>query len=107
MQDKCCICSCKKQIVIGDKCVIATGVNIIDSNGHIVNSNDRTRGTDNPQEVLIGNNVWIGVNVLILKGSIIGNNCVVAAGSVVKGSFPDNVVISGNPACVFRSLTPE
>lgn len=88
----------KKGIRIGDNCVIAAGVNIIDSNGHVVNSSNRTIGRDNPIEITIGNNVWIGMNCTILKGSVIGDNCVIAAGSVVKGSFPENCIIQGNPA---------
>ncbi len=66
-------------IVIGNNCVIASGVNIIDSNGHVLISNDRTKGRDVPEKISIGNNVWIGLNSIILKGSIIGDNCVVAA----------------------------
>ncbi|MFC5703550.1 acyltransferase [Cohnella faecalis] len=43
--------------------------------------------------VEIGDNVWIGANVVILMGTKIGNNCVVGAGSIIKGNFPDNTVI--------------
>lgn len=53
---------------------------------------------------IIGDNVFIGINSIILMGSIIGNNSIVGAGSVVKGNFPDNVVIAGNPAKVICSL---
>lgn len=41
----------------------------------------------------IGDNVWIGTNTVILRGTKIGNNCVVGAGCVIKGQFPDNTVI--------------
>ena len=88
----------QESIVIGDNCVMASGINIIDSNAHRVNCANRTKGRDNPKEIRIGNNVWIGLNVVILKGTILGNNCVVGAGSVVKGTFPDNSIIQGNPA---------
>lgn len=43
--------------------------------------------------VVIGDNVWIGANTVILRGTRIGNNCVVGAGSVIKGEFDDNTVI--------------
>lgn len=52
----------------------------------------------------IGNNVFIGMNSIILMGTIIGNNVIVGAGSVVSGIFPDNVVIGGNPAHIICSL---
>lgn len=88
----------QKEIIIGKNCVIASGVNIIDTNGHVLNSKDRTVGRDTPSEIIIGDNVWIGLNAIILKGVKIGNNSVVSAGSIVKGSFPDNSLIMGNPA---------
>jgi len=43
--------------------------------------------------VIIGDNVWIGANTVILRGTKIGNNCVVGAGSVIKGEYLDNTVI--------------
>ena len=50
----------------------------------------------------IGNGCWIGAKVTILDGAKIGNGCVVAAGAVVKGSFPDNCVLGGVPAKVIK-----
>ena len=85
-------------IEVGNNCVMASGVTIIDSNAHQVHSANRTEGRDNPSGIKIGNNVWIGLNAVILKGTVIGNNSVVAAGSVVRGIFPDNTIIQGNPA---------
>lgn len=52
----------------------------------------------------IGDNVFVGVNSIILMGAKIGNNVIVGAGSVVSGTIPDNVVIAGNPARIVRSL---
>lgn len=43
--------------------------------------------------IVIGNNVWIGANSIILRGTSIGNNCVVGAGCVLKGEYPDNSII--------------
>lgn len=55
-------------------------------------------------ETVIGNNVFIGMNSIILMGTKIGNNVIVGAGSVVSGEIPDNCVIAGNPAKIIRSL---
>jgi len=55
--------------------------------------------------ILIGNNVWIGAKVTFLDGSKIGNNCVIAAGAVVNGEFPDNTVIGGVPAKILKTIT--
>ena len=94
----------QKKILIGHNCVVASGVNIIDSNGHELYSNDRTVGRDQPEAIIIGNNVWIGLNAIILKGTNIGDNCVVSAGSVVKGYFAANSLIVGNPAKVVKEF---
>lgn len=55
--------------------------------------------------IIIGNNVFVGVNCTILLNTTIGNNCIVGAGSVVRGKFPDNSVIFGNPAKVILSMS--
>jgi acetyltransferase-like isoleucine patch superfamily enzyme len=57
------------------------------------------------REIRIGKNCFIGCNAIILKGSELGDGCVVGAGAVVAGKFEDNCVIAGNPAQVVRRLT--
>lgn len=52
----------------------------------------------------IGDNVFIGMNSIILMGASIGNNVIIGAGSVVSGNIPDNCVAAGNPAKVIRTL---
>lgn len=54
--------------------------------------------------IILGNNIWVGAKVTFLDGCEIGNNSVIAAGAVVKGSFPDNVVIGGIPAKIIKQL---
>lgn len=55
-------------------------------------------------KVTIGNNVFIGMNTVILKGVTIGNNVIIGAGSLVNRDVPDNCVVAGNPARVIMSL---
>ena len=55
-------------------------------------------------ETIIGDNVFIGMNSIILMGTKIGDNVIIGAGSVVSGNIPDNVVVAGNPAKIVRSL---
>ncbi len=55
-------------------------------------------------ETIIGNNVFVGMNSVILMGSHIGNNVIIGAGSIVHGTIPDNVVVAGNPARVICTL---
>lgn len=57
--------------------------------------------------ITIGNDVWVGGGASILPGVTLGNNVVVGAGSVVTHSFPDNVIVVGNPARVLRENKPK
>ena len=52
--------------------------------------------------VHIGAGTWVGINVTILQGTEIGRNCVIGAGSVVKGTFPSRCVIAGHPARIIK-----
>ena len=55
-------------------------------------------------KVTIGDNCFIGMNTVILKGTTIGNNTIIGAGSVVTGGYPSDCVLAGNPAKVICSL---
>lgn len=63
----------------------------------------REQGTTS-KGIKLGNNIWVGAKVTFLDGCIVGNNSVVAAGAVVSGQFPDNVVIGGVPAKVLKTI---
>ncbi len=52
------------------------------------------------REIKVGKNCFIGANVVLLPGTTIGDNCIIGTGSIVRGSFPDNSIIVGNPAKV-------
>jgi acetyltransferase-like isoleucine patch superfamily enzyme len=54
--------------------------------------------------IKLGNNIWVGAKVTFLDGSVIGNNCVIAAGSVINGVFADNLVIGGTPAKILKKI---
>lgn len=94
----------KSSITIGKNSLIASGAQILDSNGHNVYSTNRTIGQDSPLPIVLGENIWVGINVIILKGTVIGNNCVIGANSVVKGEFEANSIIQGNPAKIVNKI---
>lgn len=81
-----CSVTAKKSIQIGDDVVIANNVVIVDHDHKF--SNCGLQSGYNIEPVKIGNGVWIGANCVILKGVNIGNNSVIAAGSVVNHSIP-------------------
>jgi acetyltransferase-like isoleucine patch superfamily enzyme len=90
---------------IGDYCKITGGVVILTHDysrsvmrivyKEIIGEADKTT---------IGNNVFIGMNAIILRGAKIGNNVIVGAGSVVGTKVPDNTVVAGNPARILMTL---
>lgn len=57
--------------------------------------------------IIIGDDCWIGAKATILDGTVVGKHCVIAAGAVVKGTFPDYCVIGGVPAKIIKTLSPH
>lgn len=90
---------------IGEYCKITAGVKIL--------THDYSRSVlrmkygdiiGEAKKTIIKNNVFIGMNSIILPGACIGNNVIIGAGSIVSGNIPDDVVIGGNPAKVIRGI---
>ena len=106
-------------IEIGSHCLISWGVGIADSDFHPLEPAQRLIDAhalapffkDRPPRpklktapVKIGDNVWIGMNAVILKGVTIGENSVVAAGAVVTKSVSANTIVAGNPAAEVKKF---
>lgn len=91
-------------IEIGDDVLIGNNVTIMDFEAHGIEPHKRRGNNLIIGEVKIGRNVWIGNNVNILLNTTIGENCIVALGSIVKGNFPANVIIGGAPAKVIKEI---
>ena len=92
-------------IKIGNNCKITQNVTILAHDyGVSVPRQVYGKFVGGSLPVTIGNNVFIGMNAVILKGTTIGDNCIIGANSVVKGDFPGGSVIAGNPAKVISSL---
>jgi acetyltransferase-like isoleucine patch superfamily enzyme len=109
---------CANRVEIGDYCILGRDVFISDTNEHPVDPEERLKATivfwssrnvdryhsvDN-SPVIIGNNVWLGERAIILKGVRIGDNSVVAAGSVVTNDVSENTIVGGNPAKIIKKL---
>lgn len=93
------------EISIGDNVLIGGNCKIIDNDFHPLQASQRIdqKVEDiKKRPIIIGDGCFIGANSIILKGTTLGKNCVVGAGSVVSGSFPDNVIIAGNPATIIK-----
>lgn len=90
-------------IKVGDDTLIGQFVTIMDHEAHGIEP-DRRRQLGVIGIVEIGKNVWVGNNVTILKNTTIGDNSIVAAGAVVSGDYPANVIIGGVPAKIIRNI---
>ena len=105
-----CSLNVAESLRIGSHCLLAGGVRISDYDGHPVDAERRRALEPTPPEgirpVVIGDDVWVGTGVLILKGVTIGDRSVVGAGAVVTRDVPPDVIVAGNPARVVRHLAP-
>ena len=92
------------KVRIGKNAQIAPNVSIYTA-GHPVHPDTRNSGYEYGIAVTIGDDVWIGGNVVILPGVTIGDRAVIGAGSVVTGNIPANEIAAGNPCKVIRMIT--
>jgi len=90
-----------EKIELGNNVMCGANTLITDSDWH--NDDPRSGGI---KPVRIGNNVWLGEGVKVLKGVSIGENSVIGAGSVVVSDIPSNVIAAGNPCKVIKELKP-
>ena len=106
-----------EEIVIGDYAIISTEVHIYDNNNHPISPKQRQQMSESgfhsdlwkwhhsaSKKVQIGDRVWIGERSTILKGVTIGNDAIVAAGSVVTHDVPSSTIVAGNPARVVKHI---
>ncbi len=117
-------CDHGDKITIGSHFYANTGLTILDANcvsigdhvffgphvsiytaTHPISANIRNTGLECAKAITIGNNVWLGGNVVINPGVSVGDNTVIASGSVVTKDIPGGVIAGGNPCRVLRKIT--
>jgi len=107
--------SAVRHVVIGDDCLFGSNVYIGDHNhcsyrGLLQSNPDEppnTRILHSDGEIIIGKNTWIGNNVLVLAPTVIGEGCIIAANSLVKGKFTRNTIIAGSPASALKEFNEK
>jgi acetyltransferase-like isoleucine patch superfamily enzyme len=92
------------KVIIGQNCMLASGVYVTDSDWHDIYNRLALGKTE---AVDIADNVWIGDSAIICKGLSIGENSIIGAGAVVVHSIPANCIAAGNPAQVVKHLDPD
>lgn len=93
------VIGCFNRITIGNNVKCGANTLITDSDWH---PEDPRSSPTKP--IIIEDNVWLGVNVIVLKGVTIGKNSVIGAGSVVTKSIPPNMIAAGNPCKVIKEI---
>jgi acetyltransferase-like isoleucine patch superfamily enzyme len=98
-----CTISAYQQVSIGEQCIIADRVMMIDFDHNVaeVERAIRRQGIYK-RDVHVGNNVWIGYGAQILRGATVGDNAIIGASAVVTKDVPANAVVAGAPARVIR-----
>ncbi len=97
----------RSRISIGENTLIGTEFTVYDSDFHELHPEGRMNGLYETASVEIGDNVFIGSRVTVLKGVAIGDNSVIAAGSLVSKSIPSYVIAGGVPARIIKSIKNE
>ena len=90
-------------ITLGHRVFITDGVKFITHDGGTLLFRDRVPDLEITKPIVLGDNVYIGNNALLLPGISIGNNVVIGAGAVVAKNIPANSVVVGNPCKVIKS----
>lgn len=97
--------SCLGKISIGDNCILGEGMKIFDHNHQYTTNPFSVAKTDfNVGFVKMGNNVWTGANVVILKDVTIGDNVIIGAGCVIHKDVPSNSIIINKQEQILKSL---
>lgn len=91
------------KVTFGDNVFIGPNCGFYTS-GHPIDAEIRNRGIEYAKSISVGNDVWIGGNVVVLPGVTIGDNVVIGAGSIVTKDVPSNVVAVGNPCHVIKNI---
>jgi [citrate (pro-3S)-lyase] ligase len=90
-------------VYIGDDCMFSFEIIIFTSDSHAIYDNTTLECINYGQDVVIGNHVWIGCRVILLKGSVISDNSVIGAQSLVTGKIMENNIIAcGVPAKIIK-----
>lgn len=100
-----------KKIIVGKDCMFSHNISLWAGDGHVIfdvrtqkkinSSNHNPPAQKN--RIVLGNHVWVGTDAFIMHGTDIGNGSIIGAKSVVKGIFPNNCSVGGNPAKLIRS----
>ena len=99
-----CYVVCRDSIQIGNDVILALSVKIYDHDHDFCCPGGVCEGKYKTRPISIGNNVWIGADVVILKGTVIGENCVIGAGCILSGTVPSDSVVIQKREIVIKTI---
>lgn len=92
----------ESSVSIGSHCDISDNVHFVTGTHEIDSVGPRTAGKGYSKDIVVGNGVWIGYNVLVLPGVTVGDKAIIAAGTVVHKDVAARTVVAGNPMKLIR-----
>ena len=93
--------NCKKEIVFGNNCLLSWNINILDTDFHFIQQDDNIINED--ESIILKDNIWIGCEVVILKGTTICSDIIIGAGSLLNKHYNEsNCIYAGNPVKVVK-----
>ena len=93
------------RINIGDDALFSANIKFRTGDSHSILDACTRKRTNYSKDIVLGEHVWVGNSVCVLKGAVIGAHSIVGIGSVVPGKgFPENCILAGNPAKVIKVL---
>ena len=107
---------CYNKIIFKDDILVSWGCTFIDTNAHAIKWDNRKNDVMNwhrgikdwssveHAEIIVENKSWVGFNSTILKGVVLGQESIVAAGSIVSKTVSPNVIVGGNPASFIKTI---
>ncbi|WP_116474827.1 acyltransferase [Zobellella maritima] len=90
------------QLTIGDNCMFSRNINVMTYDGHPIFDAETKSLLNSPEDIIIGNKVWIAANATILKGVTVHDGSIVAFGSIVTKHVPHKTIVAGSPAKVIK-----
>ena len=98
---------CHDSIIIGNHCQISPNVQIYDHDHDFRDKEGIKSKHFRCAPVVIGDNVWIGADSVILRGTRIGNNCTIGAGSIIKSDIPDHSLVIQKRDTTVLEIVPQ
>lgn len=91
------------KILIGNDCMLSSKIKIMTGDSHSIIDTNSNKRINYAKNVIIGDHVWIGAEVIILKGSELGDNCIIGTRSLVTKSFESGKLLAGSPARIIKN----